>query len=219
MMYELNENSIQMWKKIRLPVKGTELFADYEKFLAINLFSPRTTLDSTDASNVVPAKKLIVIIAMRLLALFFTIRAAIAVTLPKNVTKSIICEFFQFYGNPTPIHIGLSAGAVCGCLLCGNPFQYLIYRGRSKIFDFLTKVKHNSLEYKLNERSKRKFAIQIKVISFLCLQFGPNCVLAIIYWLVGIIAVNMKENYNLFGNYCHSLHLVRPLTIMVLPCY
>ena len=127
------------------------------------------------------------------------IRAVIAVTLPKTLTNNIICEFFQFYGNPTPIHIGLNAGSLCGSLMCGNLFQYMLYTGKSKIFQFLNKIKNSSLKYNLDKRSERKFKTRLQVISFICVLFRPSSILLILFWYIGIIVVYLKEDYNLFG--------------------
>jgi hypothetical protein len=176
-------------------------FKNYEKFLANNYFSPRTSLDIKEIDNKVSSKKLTIIIIMKILAFLFTIRAILAVTLPEKVTKPILCEFFHLYGNPTVIHIGLSAGAVCGSILCGIPFQYLIYHGRSRVFEFLNKIKYNKLIYKLNHRQERKFKLKLKIISFLCLQLAPNSVLAISYWYTGLVLVQFKEQYSVIGKY------------------
>ena len=175
------------------------MFAMYEKFLATSLWSPRTSLDVTSPISLVSKRKLYFIILIRFLLALFFIRAIIAITLPKSLTKNIICEFFQFYGNPTPIHIGLNAGSICGPLLYGNLFQYMVYTGKSKIFGFLNKVKNSSFKYNLDKSSERKFKTRLQVISFLCLQFRPNSLLLILYWYIGIIVVYLNEDYNLFG--------------------
>ena len=194
----LNSLTSKLWI---IRMTKNNMFAMYEKFLATNLWSPRTSLDITSPSTRVSKKKLYIIILIRFLLTLFMIRAVIAVTLPKTLTKNMICEFFQFYGNPTPIHIGLNAGSLCGSLMCGNPFQYMLYNGKSKIFQFLNQIKNSSLKYNLDKRSERKFKIRLQVISFLCLQFAPNSILAMLYWYIGIIVVYMKEDYNLFGQY------------------
>lgn len=102
-------------------MKIREWFNVYEKFLATNLFSPRTTLDVTDAYNLVSRKKLFTLLAIRLLTVLFTIRELIAISLPKSISHSMICEFYQFYGNPIPIHFSLIVGSIA--TICG-PMDY-----------------------------------------------------------------------------------------------
>ena len=172
------------------------MFYMYEKFLAINLWSPRTSLEITSSSSLVSKRKLLAIVVIRLLCFVFMIRAAIAITLSKSMTKNIICEYFQFYGNPTPIHIGLLSGGICANL-CANPLQYMLYNGKSKIFRFLFKIKTSCVKYNLNKASERKFKIRLQVISFFCLQLSIYSFLGIVYLSIGIIVVYFKEDYNL----------------------
>ena len=176
------------------------MFYMYEKFLAINFWSPRTSLDISSSNSLVSKRKLLAIVMIRLLLVLFLIRAAIAITLPKSMTKNLICEYFQFYGNPTPIHIGLLSGGICANL-CANPLQYMLFNGKSKIFRFLFKIKTSCLRYNLNKASERKFKIRLQVISFLCLQLSIYPILVIIYLSIGIVVVYLKEDYKLLGNY------------------
>ena len=176
------------------------MFYMYEKFLAINLWSPRTSLDIISPSSLVYKSKLLAIMVIRLLCCLFMIRAAIAITLPKSMTKNIIREYLQFYGNPTPIHIGLLSGGICANL-CANPLQYMLFNGRSKIFRFLFKIKTSCLKYNLNKASERKFKTRLQVISFLCLILSIYSIPAIMYLSIGIIVVYLKEDYKLLGNY------------------
>lgn len=176
------------------------MFAWYEKFLAINFWSPRTTLDISNPSSLVSKWKLFSIVVIRLLCWVFIIRALIAITLPSDMTKNMICEYFQFYGNPTTIHIGLLSGAVCANFVA-NPFQYALYNSKSQIFEALNKIKNKSVEYKLDKRSERKFKIRLQVISLFSLQFIPTFMLISVYFTVGLIVVYMKQDYNLIGKY------------------
>ena len=189
-----------------MKMSKNNMFYMYEKFLAINFWSPRTSLDINSSSSLVSKTKLLAIVVIRLLCFVFMIRAAIAITLPKSMTKNIICEYFQFYGNPTPIHIGLLSGAICANL-CAYPLQYMLFNGKSKIFRFLFKIKTSCLRYNLNKASLRKFKIRLQVISLLCLLFTVYSILAIIYLSIGIIVVYLKEDYKLLGNYQKQIRL------------
>ena len=173
------------------------IFRYYELFLATNLFSPRTSLDN-NKSSLVSKTKFLAINTIRLLSLLFIIRALIAITLPKCMTKKIICEYFQFYGNPTPIQIGLFAGSLC-CNLCAIPYQYSLYTYKSRVFAFMNKIKKNDIEYKLNYGFQRKFQIRLQVLSLLCLPYAPNSILLILYWTFGLLFVYLKEDYNLIS--------------------
>ena len=180
-------------------ITKNNMFALYEMFLITNLWSPRTSLDMESSSNFVSKTKLFVMVVIRLLCFLFIIRAAIALTLPESMTKYMIYEYFQFYGNPTPIHIGLFSGGVCANLT--YLFQSMLYNGKSKVFRLLNKIKTSSLKYNLNKTSERKFKIRLLILSFLCLQLPFVSILAILYFNIGLIVVYLNEDYNLIGNY------------------
>ena len=191
---------LQVYQHLIIKMSKNNMFYMYEKFLAINFWSPRTSVDISSPRSLVSKSKLLAIVLIRLLCFIFMIRAAITITLPKSMTKNIICEYFQFYGNPTPIHIGLLSGGICANL-CANPLQYMLFNGKSKIFRFLFKIKTGCLKYNLNRASERKFKIRLQVISFFCLQLSIYSILGIVYLSIGIIVVYLKEDYKLLGNY------------------
>ena len=175
------------------------MFAWYEMFLITNLWSPRTSLDMTSSSNFVSKSKLLAIVVIRLLCFVFIIRSTIAFILPQSMSKYMIYEYFQFYGNPTPIHIGFFSGGVCAIVI-SYLFQSMLFNGKSKIFRFLNKIKTSSLKYNLNKTSERKFKIRLLMLSFLCLPLPLVSIVTSLYLNIGLIVVYLKEDYNLIGN-------------------
>ena len=180
-----------------------EKFIDKSHILKANSFDDFTRIKFDE-------KRFLLIIVMKILSFIFFIRCILNIVWPTAYIRDLTCNAYHYLGDPVLINLVFLGGVTTVNILIGLFYQYFNLSGQSYQCKYMSKVKHQTFDFKLKGRFADKYFRYFKLISKgVSTQFLPICLaMAFIFCSPTLIGYYDPElNFSLMGK-LFFLHLL-----------
>ena len=182
--FQQNLASIKFLNYSVTNIEEQRIFSRYEKFLASIYYSITTSFDEVDEVNFDTRKKskrLIKILLIKFCSFILGIRYLAYVLWPTPYIRDLTCNGFHYMGNARMISLAFLCGVLSANFMLALSNQYFILKGKSYQFQYMNRIKHRRLDYRLNRRFNNKFYRKFNWISkAVSSQFFPT-------WLISTV--------------------------------
>ena len=195
-----------------------KIIAKYENFLSQSFFFLTTNFDEVGKQN---RRRLVILLLLKVCSICVFARSIAYIVWPTPFVKQFTVASFHYLGDPVLINLLMALGLLSGNLGHGALHQYYNIFGHSRMFLFMKKIKNRQIEYKLNNKFKRKFYLRMNIIAiilnkvfipcwlFLCIVFcSPSLSATLTKNLISTLQVLNKYLHQIFFTLLHALCLM-----------